>query len=297
MKRKIIKLGESTLVASLPSKWIKKNELNPGNEIDIDEKDNQLILSSSNIKKERKEVNIIINSNNKEEIHNILTHSYRKGFEIIKFTNIDKYICNKIKNITKELLLGFELTKKEKNYCVVENITEPADEKHEIILRRAFLITKETFNQILEKQNISEIEGLKQQHDRYILFCRRSLTKKKSENLHLYWELLTFLMHIQHSLYYMYKYITNNKIKIDKNIEKAIKELNNYFELYYKSFFNKDLNLIYQINKIKYELHFGKFQKSIEQKKGKNAVVYSYLKETARLIQIGTSPIISIIIN
>ena len=35
MKRKVVKQGKSTLMISLPSKWVKDNNINRGDEIDL----------------------------------------------------------------------------------------------------------------------------------------------------------------------------------------------------------------------------------------------------------------------
>ena len=42
MKRKVIKLGRATLVASLPSRWVNANNIEPGDEIDLEERGKNL---------------------------------------------------------------------------------------------------------------------------------------------------------------------------------------------------------------------------------------------------------------
>ena len=39
MKRKIIKLGQATYVMSIPSKWIRENDLDKGDYIDVSEEE------------------------------------------------------------------------------------------------------------------------------------------------------------------------------------------------------------------------------------------------------------------
>ena len=50
MKRKIVQHGSSSLTVSIPYKWIQKYNLNKGDEINIEENGNSLILSSDNRK-------------------------------------------------------------------------------------------------------------------------------------------------------------------------------------------------------------------------------------------------------
>ncbi|MBU4069656.1 MAG: hypothetical protein KJ646_01615, partial [Nanoarchaeota archaeon] len=130
----------------------------------------------------------------------------------------------------------------------------------------------------------------------FILFCRRLLIKEQSNNL-LEWELLTFLMHIQHSYYYLYEYVEANKIKKNNIIIKSLKDLQNYFSLFYDSYYNKNMESINKINHLKNKYQFGEVLKLIETSKTKDAVIFSYIREIFRLIQIGTSPILGEILE
>ena len=47
MKRKVVKQGAATLTISLPSKWTKKFELKNGDEINLNEKGDALIVTNS----------------------------------------------------------------------------------------------------------------------------------------------------------------------------------------------------------------------------------------------------------
>jgi phosphate uptake regulator len=301
MKRKLVKQGVATMMISLPSKWIKANSLNKGDEIDIEEKGKSLIIEPEKRKSEKKEILIKIGEENKQDIKTILTHAYRKGFDKITLEDINPGLLKEIR-IASNSLLGFELTEKDSKKCVVENISEPLEQKYEIILKKIFLIIKETqeitsndFEK--EKFNLNEIEETKNQQDRFILFCRRLLIKQPSDSALLEWELLTFLMHIQHTYYYLYKYVSENKIKIDKEMIRLLNQLKEYFSLFENSYYNKNISTIHKINNLKKDYHFGKCIELIEKSKAKEAVVYSYIRELFRLIQIGTSPILGMILE
>ncbi len=301
MKRKLVKQGAATMMISLPSKWIKENKLGKGSEIEVEEKQNELLISTKDTLKHKKELTIEINEENRQDIKNILTHAYRKGFDKITINNADPGLSNDIRNAIK-LLLGFELTEKEGKKCIIENISEPLEQKYEIMLKKVFMIIKET-HEIIEEdfrqeklKSMKEIEEIKEQQDKFILFCRRLLFKEKTEKM-LDWEFLTFLMHIQHSYFYLYKYASENKIKPEKNMTEQFEELKEYFSLLEDAYYNKNIKSIHKINSLKQKYQFGKCLSLIEKSKGKNAVVYSYLKELFRLTQLGTSPILSEVIE
>lgn len=289
------------MMISLPSKWIKTNNLGKGNEIDLEEKQNELLISTKETLKQKKELTIEINEENKKDIKNILTHAYRKGFDKIIINNIDSDLSKEIRNSVK-LLLGFEITEKQGKKCIIENISEPLEQKYEIMLKKVFMIIKETHEIIQEDfkqeklKSMQEIEEIKDQQDKFILFCRRLLVKEKSEKI-LDWEFLTFLMHIQHSYFYLYKYAFENKIKTEKNMIELLEKLKDYFSLLEDAYYNKNIKSIHKINNLKEKYQFGVCLREIEKAKGKNAVIYSYLKELFRLTQISTSPILGEIIE
>lgn len=286
------------MTLSLPAKWAKETKVGPGDELYVEQKDSQLIISAEVIKR-KLEKTIQITEENKHDIRPILTHLYRKGFDIITLKGINKAMMRQITELTKELLLGFEVTERGKDYCKITNISEPTEEKYPVLLRRAFLIIKET-QQITYEDSIhgnysrmSEIEELRNQQDKFIIFCRRILMGRSEKRALIHWELLTFLMHIQHGNYYLYKYAAENKIKKNKQISELLKELQNYFSLYYDAFYKKDINLIHAITRKKDQYQYGKCYDCLINSRGKETVIFSHMRELFRLIQIGTSPILS----
>ena len=294
MKRKLVKQGAATMMISLPAKWIKQFNLKKGDEIDLEESGDNLVISKDR-KKTKKQIRINITDENRKDILVILTHLYRKGFDIITIEGINPKLLNEIKTIVNELLLGFEITEREDAKCRIENISEPTEQKYDSLLRRIFLIIKETHNIVVEDfqknefSHLDEIVDLRKQQDKFILFCRRALKHEKDPIVS--WELLTFLMHIEHAYHYLYKYASENKIIKSKETINLLEKLGDYLQLYYDAYFKRDINKIHKINNLRKEHHFGKCLKLIE--KCRNPVIVSYIRELFRLIQIGTSPVLS----
>ena len=196
MKRKIVKQGAATLMISLPAKWAKAQNLDKGGEVDIEEKGNTLSISATS-QKEKKEITLEINNENKEDITNLLTHSYRRGFDkiIIKGKELPSKEINKSVH---DLLLGFENTSQNSQQVIIENISEPTTNKFETMLNQTLKIIEETQQLILHDfqnnsfKGLQDITDLKLQCDRYLLYCRRSLIKDKSEmGIVTQWEIIT----------------------------------------------------------------------------------------------------------
>lgn len=296
MKRKLVKQGAATMMISLPSKWVKANKLDKGDEVDLIEKDNELVIGTK--LKERKDILIEISDENKRDIANLLTHAYRKGFDKIILKGKYKEALREIKTVVNDLLLGFELTEMKADSLIIENISEPTSQKYDIILKKVFQIIEDTGEIVVNDfengkfKSMQDIEDLRKQHDRFVLFCRRLLIKENIRNAVAEWELLTFLMHIEHSYYYLYKFASESKIVKSNEIVKLLKELKDYFELYGKAYWNNDINAVHKINSLKKEYQFGRCLTALEKSKGKETVILAYIKELFRLIQIGTSPIL-----
>ena len=95
--------------------------------------------------------------------------------------------------------------------------------------------------------------------------------------------------------YYLYKYANENKIKLEKSVFESLDDLEKYFFLFEDAYYNKNINSIHKINSLKTKHHFGRSLKLIE--KSENPVVHAYIREIFRLIQIGTSPIMGLILE
>ena len=146
--------------------------------------------------------------------------------------------------------------------------------------------------------NLEENKELRDQADKFIIFCKRLLSKAKNEkNLVFEWEFLTFLMDIQHTTGYLYHYCHENKIKISKEMSTLSNELVSYFTLLKNAYTKKDVLMVHKINEQKKKYHFGEITRILEKSKGKDNSIYAYLREIFRSIQLATSPIMSMCFN
>jgi hypothetical protein len=294
VKRKLIKQGAGGLTIYLPKRWVEQRGLNHGEEVTLEDLGTSLLVSG--IRKERMEIELTLSAESTRDLRNILTHLYRNGYDLITLRNANAKAASLL---TKELLLGFEVTSTA-DYVRIENVSEPAEERYDVLLRRIFFIIKETQRIIREDAvyaQADEIEELRKQQDRLILYCRRVLIKEVHQrNPVLGWELLTFLMHIEHAYYYLYQYMAQHKVK-SKIVKELLHDLEEYFDLYYDAFFKRDITYIHELNRRAKELQFGKCYTALEKAKGSEVVALSHIRELLRLVQIGSSPILSMLTN
>ena len=298
MKRKLIKQALGGYTIYLPKKWVDRKGLKEGQEVNVIETDSGLVIGSD--AKGKKKITLSLDSEEKENIKPLLTHLYRKGFDTIVLENIDEKLLAKIKTIVKDLLLGFEIVEKTDTSVTIKNISEPEPGKYDMMLRRIFLILQENIDILIKDfednsfKSWKEIGELRDSLDSYVLFCRRVIIQEKFERDSLLdWELLTFLMHISHAMYYLYNYAHQNKIRKDEKLIYFVRNLKDYFGLYYDAFYKEDVKYIHKIMSQQTKFHFGELIKLLQKSEKSNTIVLSYLKEIYRLIQIGSSPILS----
>ena len=219
MKRKLIKQGNNSYTLTLPIKWIRDKGLDENSEIELEEKEGELIINTNINKKQIKKLELKITNYNERTIKNLLNQGYRQGYDLIKIQYKNKSQLDIIKSITRETLLGFELTEENLDSCIIENITEPSEEKFDIILRKVFLIIKnegeEILNDILKKlDNRKKREHTKIIIDDYTNFCRRAIIKN-NDNLYLQipylFKILSYLSFLLLFICLLFRYNTQRR--------------------------------------------------------------------------------------
>ena len=94
MKRKVAKIGPSTLMISLPTKWVKANNVKKGDEINIIQNNKELIINSQNEQGLGK-ITILIPSE-ESFVKRMMFLPYIKGYNIIKLKLKQKELMTKI---------------------------------------------------------------------------------------------------------------------------------------------------------------------------------------------------------
>ncbi|MEK6960914.1 MAG: AbrB/MazE/SpoVT family DNA-binding domain-containing protein [Nanoarchaeota archaeon] len=297
MHRKLIKQGKGGFTIYLPKKWIDQKGLDEKDQVQITETESAIIVEAPS--KGKKSFSFELSRQNRPDLWLILTHLHRRGFDEMVIQKVDDKAFPEVKRIVKDLLLGFEVTK-DGTTCTLTNLSEPSEDKFDNLLRKNFLIIKETLDVIDESMKLGSfkrmdyIKELKTEMDKFTYFCKRIAVRESTHKSPiLSWELLTWLMHIEHAAYYLYLYCSEHKVKIDKNMLDLSQSLKSYFDLYYDLHYKRDFKDLHKLMEQKKYYQFGLCYKALEQSRGREAIVFTHIREIFRLIQIGTSPIIS----
>ena len=294
MKRKVVKQGAATLMISLPSKWCKTFDLKKGDEIDIKAAEDSLLVSAKEIKA-KAETEITLTGLAESSIRTLITNTYRIGYDKIK-VNFSSNIQFKIlQDVIKTRLLGFDIIKKEKNHCIIENITEPSSEQFENLLQKIFLniielfeITEDRLQGKKPSENYEDVEARIQQYDN---FCRRVIAKKQFEkNSQLFWAFLTLIIHGQREIYLMNRFLDKKRIKESKEVLDLFKDTKTLFEMVKEAYSKKDISLLEKVHEIEKKLIYQKAYKIL-----KSPVTY-HLTSCIRNFYLSSSPLMGLLL-
>lgn len=297
MKRKLVKHGEATMMISLPAKWLRENKLSKGDELDVKEENNDLIISLEPSEIKKKETEINLESLTESSIRTIISNTYRLGYDKIKINFDNQDALKIITQVIHRTLLGFEIIEKSKDYCLIENITEPSKEQFENIFSKVFLNIDDLFELTKESLSGKKVEFQQpmfkiQQFDN---FCRRIITKNRLyESYNLRWAFQSALLHGSRDLYHLLRYLDKNKINAEKEIFNFLEDCRDIVDKIKQAFLEKDIKKLEKIHESEKELIYKKGYRLLE--KTKNPIVVHHIIQSIRNFYLSTSPLIGIII-
>jgi len=298
MKRKLVKQGSATMMISLPSKWVKANSLDKGDEIDIEELGKDIIISSSH-KEKKSETSIKLIGLTESSIRTLITNTYRLGYDKINVEFENNEQLDILKNTIEKNLIGFEITKKQAKSLVVENITEPSSEQFENILNKIFLSTEELF-EVTKRRLSGQDEDYKevcQRIQKYDNFCRRIIIKRKliEKNSEMFWAFLSSVIRGGREIYYLNKLI-KPKIKISKETIELLEGSSNIFRILIETLKEKSVEKLNKVHELEKEYLFKRAYSVIEKTKGKESLIVFRISSSIRQFYLAVSPLSSLIL-
>jgi phosphate uptake regulator len=252
MKRKLIKQGKGALTLSLPKDWIDFNELKYGQEINIYEEDNKLIIQATETKR-IKETSINLDYQTHEDYRNIIATLYRGGYDVINVNFSDKRVIPKLQKVM-ESLYGFEIFSIKKNSCIIKSIYVEEFRDIKTYLRRMIYNIQnmqEIINEDIKKKKFSSKEEIIDSRNNILkqrdLIMRIIKVQKLVDNKHFpYYSIVSSLWAIARNYYHLYLNL-NNKMNISKKELELLKETEEYFNFSFSSF-NSDIKILFKRN-------------------------------------------------
>ena len=282
MKRKVVKHGTATLTISLPVQWIKKFNIRQGDELDVEERGNRIIVKPYN---ELAEKEIVINIEKREDFaRRFIIIPYIQGYNNIKVKFGEREILPRIQEVIANYIMGFEIVEQGNNYCVLKNIAKGIEDQFDVMLNRLAIITIGMLKDIHEafKTNkldiIAESKSSEMAANKISLFCRRMLNilghKDKSPTG--IYSTVTYLEELTDEAHYICDYAVKNKIKADRRLVAYTQDIVRQIELWYKTFNNYKQELMVEMKKLELRLQKENLE-MLENANSKEVVIVHYL--------------------
>lgn len=306
MKRKVIKQGNNTLTITLPRKWVSKFEVGAGDEINLEESDKSLIISSDKMKG-LSETNISFEGLNQPLLWRIIYGVYRVGYDSIhitfdpekKYKNVYTNLANSKEKITMNsieviqdalsCLSGMVIIEQGKDYCLIKDLGGTTDREFDNALRRIFFIIEEMGSDCLclfKEKKDSIVKGIDINDisaDKFSDYCLRVLNKKWYKNFKktsIIYSIILLLEFIADE----YKRVSYHLLKLRNNSKELFlifEEVNKFFQNFHKFFYNFDkenmLKLYDENEKLMKQFRNFNF------KKGEEEIIH-HLKKIRRFI-------------
>ena len=182
MKRKVIQIGEFTKVISLPSGWSNRHNLRKGDEIEVEEKGNKIVISNN---KDLEPRSAEKNMDNLSRFgKSFITSAYRVGFNDIKINYSDPSYASIIQEVLSRQISGFEIIKQSDSSITMKEMSKAEQDAFDIGFRRLWMLlidfAEDSFSSISQKRPIDykSIQIKDMNINKFANYCIRILVQK-----------------------------------------------------------------------------------------------------------------------
>jgi len=258
MRRKLIQHGLSSLTVSLPSKWVKENNLKKSDEVELDELNGKLIISTKKHYEPQKiEVDI---TNSQPMIRKIIGATFKSGYDEvnIKFSSFDE--LKAVQDLMREQFSGFEIISQSKSSILIKNVSQPNFEEFNHVLRRFFFVLNHMASDVSEAIDKNDFKWLKNttlmkiESDKYADYCRRAINmgfETEFKRLAPLYTIIEQLEKIVDRYRDLADYTSSNKINVNNKIKSVVKNLSGFQESFYNLFYKFEFSKIIEFGKNK----------------------------------------------
>ena len=147
--RKLQKTGGSTLIVSLPKKWITENKLKAGSEVRLTEQPNSTITIDPNQTNLRKKISVVkCNDEESQHLFRDLIGVYLAGGTEIKVTGNPRLTVKERKTIRKfsASVIGLEIIEEEATQAILTDMSNPGALPFRTAIKRLYKIVSAMYN-------------------------------------------------------------------------------------------------------------------------------------------------------
>lgn len=247
MKRKVIQLAGKTHVISLPSKWIKNFCVKKGDELNLEEFGNHLIIKPAETETEFRKISLKIDGLRELSLKYIISALNKVGYDEITIYFESSKFHPTIEHLVKNHLTGFVVTEQTQKKMILRSIANEIESEFNTALRRTFLVTMslaESTLEIIKSEKFSDLNSMKSlEHSSNQLtsFCLRLMNKGlyKEQDKKIFLATVIWNMEkIADEYNAICINLINNKNSITEELINLYKNVNDFLGAYYSLMFN-----------------------------------------------------------
>jgi phosphate uptake regulator len=266
MRRKVMKVANSSALISLPYRWIKEYNIKKGEELEVIEQGNSIIISTEKTIS-MQEVEIDLTNLDRTTIMYVIRSVYRLGYDTVRlvfkrpttlYQRKGKEISiNSIIHSEVNRLVGFEIMQESNGLCVVKDIQEVSGKDFDQVVRRVFLIMIDMMGEFIsgaKDYDSNLLQSIENRHDtitKFISHCLRILSKKEKCVNNKY-HIIATLDRITD----IYKYSARDILESEKIFSKEaiiiLEKVKEGFLFFYDLFYNYNNDTVLKINENRY---------------------------------------------
>ena len=137
IKRKVIQIAKSTQLVSLPRTWAKRYNIQKGDELELEERESTLIISTD---KATTQMAMVFDTKKWGPFQkNFLSAAYHLGYDEVMLHFDDEHAIEDIQERMKNCI-GYEMVNQGKDFCEIKAISHALFSEFDQILKKSFLL-------------------------------------------------------------------------------------------------------------------------------------------------------------
>lgn len=295
MRRKLVQQGTTTLMVSLPSKWVKQHNLEKGDEVEIDTVPEGVLISAEASRKETA-TTLALKGSNPAEIRTLIVNAYRAGYDKLTVTFETDKQYEELLDILHHKLLGFEVVSRKQHSCVIENVTEPSFDHFEMLVTKLLQNISELLKEAIARskgEQPSPIKDIEERILKYDNFCRRAIAKQPltyKAALHL--SFFSLIIHGNRELYHM---LDTLKGPTNKGTQQLLEEVQEVFQALQTTYLRKDIAAASPMHKSEKEILYKTGYELLRNTQGGETIVVHHALAAVRRFYQASSPLTGIL--
>ena len=282
----------------MPVKWVRENNLDKSNEIDVSEENARILITAQTQSTSRK-TTLDFKKGIVYYYRILIENEYLRGATELDIKFPDANALQIIQE-TVSNLIGFEVLEIGQNTCRVGQTAMPTPQEFTSILNRLFNVLRycqeSVYNDIQanDYSHTKEVEKFESDTRRYSLFCRRTLHSQNivSRTDEFLWDLLLERLVITgYEHFFMYQKLAalKDKTKVRPEVIRLYKKASSMFLLFSEMFFKKRVDDFTTINELWQEIFF-KEGHNILAKNKKESIILFHAINLSKMIWLISQP-------